>query len=495
MQGAILLFSVVLCVLQVALGQLIPNIGTVENYQLLKTGKYGSKLYQLKMKSSSYADDEPYLLNLTSDSYEAGFDSGALFGKEYISNIEALFTSMIGDQWYEKEAQSLVFHFLDKQYEFLSEQLPEEYKKEFAGLSAGGESVGLTGFTNDVGKIAQRGLVLANFPGTLSNLKYIIAGEKKRQFHDKHADDILMSRALDWLITHAKDLKGFQCSNFGVWGSRTVGGELYSGRNLDWLKDTGVARNKLITVHRPVGGNAHADFGFAGMWGAVTGLSSKGLTVHEANLESDDISFFGFPWLLRLRSIMAYSDNLESAIDLWKQSNNTVGFNHGVGSASDKQSVLMETMAHNTAFFGAMDPREANAPNGAPRIDAVYRTNHGYDPYTIEHYMWNNTGAYQNSQFRYNLFPVVLDAYAATNTAISAIQAINMTAIAGEKGENEAYECTGSYPDGANILSATFYPKELTAYIAWESGTGETWTPAACSTYIEVNLKPFFDRL
>lgn len=423
---------------------------------------------------------------------------------------------MIGDKWYEKEAKSLVFHFLDKQYEFLSQQLPEEYKKEFEGLSAGGASIGLSGFANDVGKIAQRGLVLANFPGTLSNLKFILADEKKRQFQRKHghdesiiskmadkaedllddASDALMNKALDWLVKHAKNLKGFQCSNWGAWGSRTVGGELYSGRNLDWLKDTGVAQNKLITVHHPANGNAHADVGFAGLWGAVTGISSMGLTVHEANLESNDISFFGFPWLLRLRSIMAYSDNLESATDLWKQSNNTVGFNHGVGSASDKRSILMETMAHNTAFFGAMDPREANALNGAPRSDAIYRTNHGYDPYTIEHYMWNNTGAYQNSLFRYNLFPAAFDAYTATNTAISAVQAVNITAIAGEKGENKAYDCTGPYPDGANILSATFYPKDLTAYVAWESGTGvDAWTPAACSTYVEVNLKPFFDGL
>jgi hypothetical protein len=32
---------------------------------------------------------------------------------------------------------------------------------------------------------------------------------------------------------------GLTCSMFGVWGSRTEGGRLFTGRNLDWLKDTG----------------------------------------------------------------------------------------------------------------------------------------------------------------------------------------------------------------------------------------------------------------
>lgn len=32
---------------------------------------------------------------------------------------------------------------------------------------------------------------------------------------------------------------GLQCSMFAVWGSRTVNGQLFSGRNLDWNKDTG----------------------------------------------------------------------------------------------------------------------------------------------------------------------------------------------------------------------------------------------------------------
>ena len=47
----------------------------------------------------------------------------------------------------------------------------------------------------------------------------------------------------------------------------------------------------------------HATVGFAGLAGALTGMSAKGLTVHEANLEEAPETFFGFPWVLRLRYV------------------------------------------------------------------------------------------------------------------------------------------------------------------------------------------------
>jgi len=67
---------------------------------------------------------------------------------------------------------------------------------------------------------------------------------------------------------------------FGVWGSRTNNSDLFTARNLDWNKDTGIARVKMITVYHPEGKYAHAVCGFAGMVGALAGMSSQGITVH-----------------------------------------------------------------------------------------------------------------------------------------------------------------------------------------------------------------------
>ena len=59
-------------------------------------------------------------------------------------------------------------------------------------------------------------------------------------------------------------------------------------------------------------------------------MSSQGLTVHEANLEENRITFDGFPWALRLRYIMQHAANLTEVKALWEATNNTVGFNHMV---------------------------------------------------------------------------------------------------------------------------------------------------------------------
>lgn len=279
---------------------------------------------------------------------------------------------------------------------------------EFKGLTDGGRSVHAA---MDVGKIAARATVISNFPGDLQNLKFIFEDERSTASSGSADDE--MDKLLQLLQTR---WKGLSCSMFGVWGKRTSNGRVYTGRNLDWLSSTGVSMYKLVTVYHPPQGYPHATIGWAGLWGALTGMSSQGISVHEANLESDDITFRGFPWVLRLRHVMANAKNIDEALSLWKQSNNTVGFNHGFGSKIDKQAVCLETMKGNSAIFSDDDHRERalvvdGRPIGAPRRDAVYRTNHGFDDYSVTHFMWNHSNAYNYSIARYLLFPALLDNY------------------------------------------------------------------------------------
>ena len=53
--------------------------------------------------------------------------------------------------------------------------------------------------------------------------------------------------------------------------------------------------------------------------------------------------------------------------------------------------------------------------------------------------MWNNTGAMQNSIFRYELFPALFDEYASRGVLIGPAEAVNITAVVGEKGEETPY--------------------------------------------------------
>ena len=183
------------------------------------------------------------------------------------------------------------------------------------------------------------GVVLANLPGDLDDVVYVLLNElplaKRRELEGRLQAGMLQQQQQQQQQhlegrPGAATLEGFLrrvrwlhpgCSNFGAWGGRTAGGALFSGRNLDWTTDTGVNANKLVTVWHPpeAGRRAHATVGFAGIIGAIAGMSSAGLTVHEANLESDRDSFLGFPWTLRLRDLMERAGTLPEATDLWGQ--------------------------------------------------------------------------------------------------------------------------------------------------------------------------------
>ena len=83
------------------------------------------------------------------------------------------------------------------------------------------------------------------------------------------------------------------------------------------------------------------------------------------------------------------------------------GFNHGFRFAKDGQAVLLETVEGNTAIFYANDPREQDLLINGQQIGLArdFRTNHGYDPYTIKHYRWKDTAWYNYSIFRSSIFP------------------------------------------------------------------------------------------
>lgn len=240
--------------------------------------------------------------------------------------------------------------------------MPAIYHRELEGVADGAAARGCP----DCGAYITRGITLANAPGDVQDFLLILL----REFSGKSADG-LSARALakleqSWALKSPKH--SLHCSMFAVWGSRTVGGELYSARNLDWNKDTGINKNKLVMVTVPDDGTTpSASIGFVGLYGALAGMSAAGITMHEANLEEDQISFTGFPWVLRIRYIMEFASDIVTAKELWDATNNTVGFNHMIASAKDAilyregktktVALALETMYQYTASFADNDIR------------------------------------------------------------------------------------------------------------------------------------------
>ena len=91
-----------------------------------------------------------------------------------------------------------------------------------------------------------------------------------------------------------------------------------------------------------------------------------------------------------------HAHNLQESRDIWMDTENTFGINHMIASAADVPTgeapvFVVETMRGYNAFFKDKDPREDGTKFIDPKTkhsfragfavkDAVYRTNHAYDP-------------------------------------------------------------------------------------------------------------------
>ena len=141
----------------------------------------------------------------------------------------------------------------------------------------------------------------------------------------------------------------------------------------------------------------YASVSFSGVIGAITGMSAKGVTVHEAGDDSKNVTLEGFAWSLRLRALMETAVTMDDALAFWNSTHNTMGINHGIGSAARSKFAALETEAGYTAYFFDDDKRERDFTYdgkhyGFPLKEAVWRTNHGYDPKFLQDALTTHPG-------------------------------------------------------------------------------------------------------
>jgi hypothetical protein len=87
------------------------------------------------------------------------------------------------------------------------------------------------------------------------------------------------------------------------------------------------------------------------------------------------------------------------------------------------------------------------------------------------------------------VYTTLLDYAAAGPGAIDLAAMANLTAVLGAKGD--PYDCT-NMAAGSNILSVAFGASDRVVAAAWESNHGAAWRPAACSTYVVLDLNQWF---
>jgi len=514
-----------------AVRMVTPFVETPKGYTHLATSG-NSSLYQVELASSSMPGQQystaPCVVDLHGTHFEIGYDYAALLHTQTADTFRSFLTSIYPSS----QDQELIMKFADFCWDsWLSKNTPQRFLDELAGMQAYYAAVGHPDTSGNYSlanatayEVSRRFFTLANMPADTVNIISMLEQELEQGWPQ-------------WLKTVINDIIKLlekwhhSCDAYGVWGSRTQDSLLYSSRNLDYASDTGINAHKLIQVFNiddpkyggvPPGG-VYASIGFAFGPGALAGMSEVGITTSEMNLDNSVVTFSGVPFPLRLRYVLEEATNLESAMTVWNATNNTNSFNFLIGSAPDalkykaspspaiNGAFALETIMDFTAQFPANSSIERAATFyckgnacqswtnqtgevhiGSPLPEAVWRTNHGFNPRV----MATQEPLFNNTVFRYNIMHDLFENLAAEGTLIDDHVAIGIVATLGTKGV-DYFTCDQDFGHADNIMSIAYAPGPRTPnapssaghmYIAWESGGGSSWRPAACSPYMMFDL-------
>jgi hypothetical protein len=316
------------------------------------------------------------------------------------------------------------------------------------------------------------------------------------------------------IIQKIAEAMPIQCSFFAAWDERSEDGKLYGTRNLDWAEDTGIAKNKLLTIYNPDNGNAYVTMGWTGYIGAMAGMSENGLAVGEIGAQNYSQKIQGCPWGIMLREVLSKADDLNAGIETFQKTQHTVGINFMLADGdADRYGTkhyspsarAIETNGFNTAVFKDNDPAEDLAiytdEDGVGHCyalkleNAIFRADVALDPTIRSTQSADNGpygdprdgGSYKNRYLaQYN---ILKDHYEDRIT-----QGNDPTLI----GNEQAIDLLRSVAMDCNVLSVVYGATTLDFWVAYETGgndgSGEEWHFAPYHEYMRLNLKHLLEK-
>ncbi|SIP92778.1 Acyl-coenzyme A:6-aminopenicillanic acid acyl-transferase [Chryseobacterium sp. RU37D] len=148
-----------------------------------------------------------------------------------------------------------------------------------------------------------------------------------------------------------QDLMVVGCTSLAVWNENTEDGDLLIGRNFDFYVGDDFAKNKLIEFVEPEDGIPYLSVCWPGMIGVVSGMNKEGITV-TINAGKSKIPLTAkTPISLVTKEILQYAKNIDEAIEIAKKRKVFVSESILVGSANDKNAVIIEISPDNFGVY------------------------------------------------------------------------------------------------------------------------------------------------
>ena len=129
----------------------------------------------------------------------------------------------------------------------------------------------------------------------------------------------------------------FHCSGFALLGDSTVGGRVYHGRVLDYLRGMGLEENAVVMVIKPDQGNAWINLSYAGFIGSVTAMNEKHIAIGEMGGRGEG-NWDGKPMAQLIREVMEKCSTLEEAIELMRTSKRTCEYYYVISDGRTKKA-------------------------------------------------------------------------------------------------------------------------------------------------------------